>query len=193
VGVRIPEPLRKSLPYLGVAVGVVFYVAVTFGGGLGYSSEHRALPKLEARTLGSGAVVTDTSLRGKPAIINVWAPDCFPCTRELPNLDRLAERYQGRVNVLALTAWGSPEAASALAASKHLTHMPLLTGGETFLQDLGVESVPTTFFVDASGQIVGRQVGIRSEGFFRAQAEKLLVGSGISPGAAPPDPAGSRE
>jgi thiol-disulfide isomerase/thioredoxin len=172
----IPEPLRKSLPYLGVAVGVVFYVAVSFGGGLGYSREHRTLPKLDARTLGTGAAVTDRTLVGKPAIINVWAPDCFPCTRELPGLDRLAQRYRGRVNVVALAAWGSPEAATALASAKHLTSIPFLTGGESFLKDLRVESVPTTFFVDASGQIVGRQIGIRGEGFFRDQAEKLLAG-----------------
>jgi len=172
---RLPEPLRLSLPYLGVAVGVALYVAVSFGGGLGYSHEHRALPSLAARTIGTDVAVTDASLLGKPAIINVWAPDCFPCVRELPGLDHLDERYRGRVNVVALSAWGTPEAASALASSKHLSSIPLLVGGESFLRDLGVESVPTTFFVDAAGQIVARQVGIRSEGFFREQAEKLLA------------------
>jgi thiol-disulfide isomerase/thioredoxin len=173
---RVPEQLRRSLPYLGVAIGVVFYVAVSFGGGLGYSRESRPMPKLEAKTLGSGAAVTDGSLRGKPAIINVWAPSCFPCTREMPGLDRLAERYRGRVNVLALTAWGSPEEAQAVASAKHLASLPVLVGGESFLKELEVESVPTTFFVDADGRIVARQVGIRGEGFFRDQAELLLSG-----------------
>ena len=171
---RVPDSLRRSLPYLGVAVGVVFYVAVSFGGGLGYSRESRPLPRLEARTLANGTEVTDGSLRGKPAIINVWAPSCFPCTREMPGLDRLAERYRGKVTVLALTAWGTPEEAQAVASAKHLANLSVLMGGEAFLKELDVESVPTTFFVDAKGQIVARQVGIRGEGFFRDQAELLL-------------------
>jgi thiol-disulfide isomerase/thioredoxin len=173
---RVPEPFRRSLPYVGVAVGVVFYVAVSFSGGLGYSHENRSLPKLEATTLGNGSAVTDGTLRGKPAIINVWAPSCLPCMREMPGLDRLAERYRGRVSVLALTAWGSPEEAQAVASSKHLANLPLLVGGESFLKELDVESVPTTFFVDSEGRILARQVGIRGEGFFREQAERLLSG-----------------
>jgi thiol-disulfide isomerase/thioredoxin len=184
-GMRFRGLLRKSLPYLGVAAAVVFYVLVTFGGGLGYTHEHRPMPQLNARALASGTAVTDRSLIGKPAIINAWAPDCYPCTRELPVLDRLAERYEGRVSFLAISAWGSPEAATAFAQGKHIEHLTLLGGGETFLSELGVESVPTTFFIDAAGVIVGRQVGIRGEGFLRDQAEKLLAES-VSPPAGQP-------
>jgi thiol-disulfide isomerase/thioredoxin len=173
---EVPEPLRRSLPYLGVAVGVVFYVAVSFNGGLGYSRESRPLPALSAKTVGSGVEVTDETLRGKPAIINVWSPSCFPCTREMPSLDRLAERYRGKVSVLALTAWGSTEEVQAVTNQKHIESLPVLVGGESFLKELDIESVPTTLFVDATGRIVARQVGIRGEGFFRDQAERLLNG-----------------
>ena len=134
------------------------------------------MPGLQAASLENGQPVSQASFQGQPTILNVWAPSCAPCVHELPSLDRLAAEYQGRVRFFGLMSWGTAEEAKAVARSDGLRHLSLLAGGESFLNALDVESVPTTFFIRGDGTIVARQVGMRGEGFFREQAEKLLSG-----------------
>jgi thiol-disulfide isomerase/thioredoxin len=168
--------LKKSLPWILALGAAAFYAVVLAGGGFGYRRELRPMPRLEASRLEGGQPVSEASFKGRPAILNVWAPSCAPCVHELPSLDKLAAEYQGRVGFFGLMSWGTPEEAKALARSDGLSHLALLAGGESFLNALGVESVPTTFFIRGDGTIVARQVGMRGEGFFREQAEKLLAG-----------------
>ena len=50
----------------------------------------------------AGQTVSLQDLRGKFVVINFWATWCEPCIREWPQLDRLAERLQGRDDVVVL-------------------------------------------------------------------------------------------
>jgi cytochrome c biogenesis protein CcmG, thiol:disulfide interchange protein DsbE len=97
------------------------------------------------------------------------------CRRELPGLDQLAEKYDGRVNVLGVVAWGSGRQAEAFAKSKGISHLPLVEGGGPFADAMGVDAVPTTFFVKADGTVIGRLVGMGPEWLFRHEAERLLA------------------
>lgn len=174
---RVRELARRAFPWVltfGAAGVYAFYLA---GGGFGYSREHQAMPRLVATRLDNGQSVSDQSLRGSPVILNVWAPSCAPCRHELPSLDRLASDYAGRVQVLGLMSWGTPDEGKAVVRDDDLTHLAMLSGGSEFLSALDVESVPTTFFIRADGTIAARQVGMRGERFFREQADKLLAGA----------------
>ncbi len=168
--------LKKLYPWALAVGAAAFYAVVLAGGGFGYRREAQAMPGLQASMLETGQPVSEASFKGRPAILNVWAPSCVPCVHELPSLDRLAAEYQGRVSFFGLMSWGTVEEAKALARRDSLDHLSLLAGGGSFLDALGVESVPTTFFIRSDGTIVARQVGMRGEGFFRDQAEKLLAG-----------------
>jgi thiol-disulfide isomerase/thioredoxin len=143
----------------------------------GFSAESRPLPQFKARVFGGDAVVSNASLAGKPAIINIWSPSCFPCRQELPGLDRLASAYAGRVSILGLMGWGTEAQGAAVGKAAGITHLPLYAGGESLVNDLSVDVVPTTVFVNAQGTIVGRVVGMESERTFRKQADELLAGT----------------
>jgi cytochrome c biogenesis protein CcmG, thiol:disulfide interchange protein DsbE len=168
--------LKKSLPWALTLGAAALYAWGVANGGFGYRRETRPMPDLQAFGLDDGQGISGSSLRGQPAILNVWAPSCAPCRQELPSLDKLAADYAGRVRFLGLVAWGSPEEAQAVARSDGLSHLSLLSGGQGFLEALEVESVPTTFFIRSDGTIVARQVGLRGERFFRQQADELLAG-----------------
>jgi thiol-disulfide isomerase/thioredoxin len=172
--------VRKALSKLGpwvATIGAAVLFALASGGGCSFvHAENRPLPPLSARVMGSEAHVSNQTLRGKPAILNVWSPSCVPCRLELPGLDELAEKYAGRVTVMSLLAWGTPGQASAFAKSKGLTHLPIAVGADTFVQSMGVDAVPTTFFVRADGTLVGSLTGAAPEWLFKRQAEKLLAG-----------------
>jgi len=170
------EAGRKTLPWALTLCGAALYAYFLVGGGAGYSTEARAMPPLDAARLDTGQVVSNQTLQGHPVILNVWAPSCAPCRHEMPSLDRVAGDYAGRVEVLGLMAWGNADEGRAIQHSSDLKHLPLLAGGSAFLNALDVDSVPTTFFIRPDGTIAARQVGMRGEGFFRDQADKLLAG-----------------
>jgi thiol-disulfide isomerase/thioredoxin len=172
--------VRKTLSKLGpwvAIIGASVLFALSAGGGCSLvHAENRPLPALAAIVMGTHAPVSNRTLLGKPAILNVWSPSCVPCRLELPGLDELAEKYEGRVTVMSLLAWGTPGQASAFAKSKGLTHLPIAIGADSFVESLGVDAVPTTFFVRADGTLVGRLTGAAPEWLFKRQAEKLLAG-----------------
>jgi hypothetical protein len=56
---------------------ITIVVAVLFGWSLtlsGFKPENRPLPQFQAHSLSGGADVSNATLAGKPAIINIWAP-----------------------------------------------------------------------------------------------------------------------
>lgn len=93
----------------------------------------------------------------------------------MPGFDALAAKYEGKVAVLGVVAWGSAGQAAAFAREKGIAHLPLVLGAEPFAAAMDVEAVPTTFFVGADGTVVGRLVGAAPEWLLRHEAEKLLA------------------
>lgn len=49
-----------------------------------------------------GARAELSAYAGKPVLMNLWATWCAPCRAEMPAIDRLAKRLDGKVTVLAV-------------------------------------------------------------------------------------------
>jgi thiol-disulfide isomerase/thioredoxin len=105
----------------------------------------------------------DTSLvelSGKPILVNLWATWCAPCVKELPTLDRVAQKG-GPVDVIAISQDSGPhpsvvaflEAHKIQNLAAHQDPKMALSGA------LGAEVLPTTFLFDANGREVWRYVG----------------------------------
>jgi cytochrome c biogenesis protein CcmG/thiol:disulfide interchange protein DsbE len=134
-------------------------------------------PDFSLQTL-SGETVTLSSLRGRPVLINLWASWCTPCRLEMPAMQRVYEDYQAQgFQVLAVNATNQDDAGKAADfARQYGLKFPIL------LDNLGsvgrqyqLESLPTSFFVDAQGII--REVvvgGPMSEALLRVRVENLL-------------------
>lgn len=100
-------------------------------------------------------------------LVNVFATWCSPCVEEMPELEKLRQEYAQkgiRLGVIAVvldakTAYGTDE--DALERAKTLyersgAQFPFLRpdAGNLNGRLTGIESIPESFFVDASGNIV---------------------------------------
>jgi thiol-disulfide isomerase/thioredoxin len=116
-----------------------------------------SLPQLLLPCLAGGPDVDLAAVRGVPMVVNVWASWCAPCRQEMPLLGALATAAGDDLRVLGISVLDDRAAAARVA-----TEVPLASvydrGGKT-RASLGWSGPPVTYYVAASGQVVGRTVG----------------------------------
>lgn len=116
-----------------------------------------------ARTLPTAAVVTldrettdlPAAVRGKPALVNLWATWCEACESELDALNRLDARAKERGALVVGVAVGEPrEKVKAYVAAHGLRYVQLVDEDFAFADALGERRVPTTLVIDRNGAVV---------------------------------------
>jgi peroxiredoxin len=125
-------------------------------------------PELVGEDL-NGNSVSLADLRGKFVVINFWATYCEPCTREWPELDRLAERFADRDDVVVLAVSVDDERAKI---PPYLERMGLTETNALIWWDpsgeinkaFGSEKIPDTFFIDEAGTVVSAFINVREWG-----------------------------
>ena len=92
---------------------------------------------------------------GRPVIVNYWATWCGPCRIEMPHLQNtFAARQDDGLAILALDQDETAEEVSGFFDEFGLTFTPLLDEGNTTSENYGVGRIlPTTFFINAAGEI----------------------------------------
>ena len=104
---------------------------------------------------GSAVTITPT---GKPMVVNFWFSTCEPCKREMPALTEAAAKYGASVNFVGINPNDTVESASAFLTKYGIKYANYLDDGDQ-LAEVGVTTMPTTFFVDANGYIVKTHAG----------------------------------
>ncbi len=116
------------------------------------------LPDLSLSCFTGGAPVKLAALRG-PALVNVWNTGCGPCRRELPALQRLADRTTGRLHVIGVVSVDPREAAGSFGQDLGLRFANLHDPEMRLQQALGRLLLPLTLLVDAQGRVVATYNG----------------------------------
>jgi hypothetical protein len=76
----------------------------------------------------------------------------------MPALQRAASQFTGRIAFVGLDTQDEASAGLAFARSRDVTY-PLASDNAQVWSAYGVYGLPTTFFISANGEIVGKQVG----------------------------------
>lgn len=141
-------------------------------------------PSLE-RASWSGTPTSLASQRGRPVLINVWTFGCINCTRTLPWVRAIDERYKKR----GLTVIGvhSPEfeeerdpKAVDTAREKHgLAYPSYLDNGHRYWNALDNHYWPALYLIDAQGTVRDVQFGEVHDGDaadtrLRSEIESML-------------------
>jgi thiol-disulfide isomerase/thioredoxin len=135
------------------------------------------LPVLEGA---EGKTLQLSSLKGKAVLVNLWATWCEPCKVELPWLVELQKKYgdQGFV-ILGVAQDDSSDATILAFAHKMKMNYPILKG-DNHINDLYPSpGLPLSIYVDRSGKVVRRVVGLVDESAME-DAIKQSLGPGSS-------------
>ncbi|MFM1891922.1 MAG: hypothetical protein RLZ44_999 [Pseudomonadota bacterium] len=121
----------------------------------------RPAPSFALPDLGD-ATLTLASLRGKTVIVNFWATWCPPCRKEMPGLQRAWEQLRDDGVVVLGVAVAEDQALVTDYARQLGLDFPLVLDAESAVAvSWGVRGLPTTFVVNAAGELVFEALGER--------------------------------
>jgi len=136
-------------------------------------ADGKSLPAGEFLTL-RGATASFDGLKGKPAVINMWAESCVPCVTEMPAFESVHKDIGDKVAIIGMNASDGIEVAKAFAAKVGVTYDLWLDNKGAAQAALGVTVLPTTIFVSPDGKVVKTSFGALSAAKLKATITELF-------------------
>ena len=115
----------------------------------------------------NGQRVATAALRGRVAVINVWATWCQPCLAELPRVEReIWQRFQRDVTVIAVARGESAAKIRDFNRTMNLTFSLVGDPRQKITRQFGGDDmIPRTYVIDRSGVVVHQAIGYGDRGF----------------------------
>jgi thiol-disulfide isomerase/thioredoxin len=126
---------------------------------------NRVIKKNRARSIPStpfmapdGEQVDWPDFEGRYTLVNFWATWCAPCVIELPSLDKLQKKYEGRgLNVISVsldTMRGHDYISRFLDNRNIGTFAAYLDVEQNIQKTVSMRGIPTTYLLDKQGNII---------------------------------------
>ena len=162
--------MKKNVTMLWVALWLCTVVVVPVWG----IEEGQPLPDFSIQAF-DGNYYSRVTLAGKPVLLVFWNTWCSNCLRELPQVNRLAEKFAPKgLEILAVnTAINDSETKARVYREKYGYKFPIAFDhhfemGKAF----GIQGVPTVFLVDAQGIVRYKSTKLPEE--MEARYKQLL-------------------
>jgi thiol-disulfide isomerase/thioredoxin len=97
--------------------------------------------------------------RGRPVVLSFFASWCGSCRQELGTMASLARAAGSRVAVIGIDVNDNSAAARKLLATDRVSYPIGADGNDAVASSYRLVGLPTTVFLDAGHQVVGRVVG----------------------------------
>jgi thiol-disulfide isomerase/thioredoxin len=153
------------------ALGAVLAAGIVLAGGDGGSggaassaappretSDLRPAPDLRGVDPITGKNVALADFHGKPVVVNVWASWCPGCNDEAADLRRFAAAHPEAV-VLGIDFQDTKAGAKAFYRRWQWTHPSIWDVSGSLTGAIGLQGLPTTYFLSAEHRIAAQVVG----------------------------------
>ena len=119
-----------------------------------------------------GTMVSLSDFKGKQVLVNFWATWCPPCRSEMPDMEQLYDERNGDLVVLAVNVQEARDPVRRFTDQYGFTFPVLLDTSGDVTQQFGVQSLPTSFFIDREGRVSAFNMGALNKS---AMAKKLEI------------------
>ncbi|MCJ7552529.1 MAG: TlpA family protein disulfide reductase [Ignavibacteriaceae bacterium] len=169
----------------------VLYVTVSLFGYDKKEAENNIIPKKEITTsvLKEGKKAADFTLKtldgknvklsdykGKVVIIDFWATWCPPCRKGVPDLVDIQKEYKDNLVIIGISLDQQNTLKDLAPFIKNYgINYPVVLGTQQVVTDYGnIRSIPTSFVIDQSGNIVDTHVGLVQKSTYTNKINQLL-------------------
>jgi peroxiredoxin len=106
----------------------------------------------------NGNTIKLSDLKGKIVVINFWFSHCQPCVAEMPELNKLVEKYKSKDIVFISITFDDKEKVEKFLSNTKFNYTPIV-GAMTIIQKYNVNSFPSNLIIDKKGEIIYRKIG----------------------------------
>lgn len=120
----------------------------------------QAMPAYAATNV-DGSKFVLAQRRDKVVLLNLWATWCGPCRYEIPELQRIHDKYAARgFEVVGVSVdEGSVDSVKEFIAERKMTYPQVLDPQGELANVLQTSVLPTSVMLDRSGRIIWKKVG----------------------------------
>ena len=118
------------------------------------------------------------SMQGKPFLVTFWATTCSMCLKEMPHLVELYDELnkEGFEIVGIAMSYDPPNRVVALSEQKNIPYTIALDIDGSAAKAFGdVYTTPTSFLINANGQIIQHNTGVMNMNNLRLKIRELLA------------------
>ncbi len=131
-------------------------------------------PDFTVQTL-DGKYVSLSDFRGKTVLLNFWATWCPPCRSEMPDMEKVyRERLDKDVVILAVDVQEAAVPVQAFVDRFGITFPILMDVSGDIAKLYGVQSLPTSYFIDKQGRITSFSLGALNESAISRRIDQAL-------------------
>ena len=132
------------------------------------------VPDFQGKTL-DGTPFSKASLKGKPVLIQFWATWCGFCRRDQPAVEEVAEKYRGKLTVLAVSVREERATVQSYLARSPRKSKIVLTKDTNLTEIFDPRGFPYYMLLDSDGRAIGEQSGAGG----REGLAQLLARAGV--------------
>lgn len=161
---RPHAPVRNNIlsAAVVVALGLAFFLGWRMLNGSGAPPSNApqiraqvgsVAPDFELKDINTGRMVKLSELRGRPVWVNFWASWCPPCAEEMPEMQKLYDRYRhSGLALLGVDVQESEESVRSFTNGRFDWTFLIDPDGKVVDRYM-VGGLPTHFFIDERGVI----------------------------------------
>ena len=129
-------------------------IADEAGPGLIAAASAKAAPPFMIANAATGQPFSLTAqAKVRPLVLDFWATWCGPCRAELPHLENLSRKYQGRIAFYGVNSSDTPQVAAAYSKQNALT-FPMLSDADHHVAfQYAADAIPLLVVVDTHGKV----------------------------------------
>jgi peroxiredoxin len=166
---RSPDPkLIITIAFLIVALGVLVYstrqTVVEIEDNRPFAmipaDKQQDAPDFTLTTADGQTITLSQAVKKGPVMLDFWATWCVPCRMEMPELQKVYEKYKDRgVQLYGVNANDKSQIIGAFSRDYHVEFPTLVDSKQTVAASYGVQSIPLVVIVDKDMHVTASDNG----------------------------------
>ena len=116
-------------------------------------------PKIKTNDM-YGNKINTKNLKGHIIVVNYWYADCVPCISEMPELNKIADRYKNDSGVVFISIAKDEATTLETFLKLHPFKYAIIDNGGFIISENNITSYPTNVVVDQNGKVYFHTSGL---------------------------------